>query len=224
MDAAAGPSLPPRLQRDVMAVRFRRWPCRDCGYDSRRFALACPDCGALPWPTGTEPGEPRPVGPVLRPGTEIEVRSRGILRTEFRFLTPAGFLGILSRRFSGRGEWLGADGSEWTVDRIGFLGNTYLLHDNADAIAAAEAPPLLREFFQGNFRILFGEGTMRFFRTGLYRHSFLLAVEDGVEVLRIHGGWIDPLRRVEIVQETPMALVVLAAYLACGLRQGEGEL
>jgi hypothetical protein len=161
---------------------------------------------------------------MVRPGTEIEVRSRGLVRTEFRFVTPIGFLGLLSRRFSGRGEWLGADGSEWTLDRIGFLGNAYLLHDGSEAIVAAESPPLLREFFRGNFRVLFGDLTMRFFRTGLYRHSFLLAVEDGAEVLRIHGGWIDPLRRVEIIEEAPMALIVLAAYLACGLRQGEGEL
>lgn len=223
MESAAGSPLPPGLHREVMTARFRRWPCRSCGYDSRRFALACPECNALPWHTGTE-AVPRPAGPLLRPGTEIEVRSRGLVRTEFRFLTPAGFLGILSRRFSGRGEWLGADGSEWTLDRIGFLGNAYLLHDGMEAIAAAEAPPLLREFFRGNFRILFGDGTLRFFRTGLYRHSFLLAVEDGAEVLRIHGGWIDPLRRVEILNEAPMALVVLAAYLACGLRQGEGEM
>jgi hypothetical protein len=223
MEPVAGSPLPPELQREVMAARFRRWPCRSCGFDSRRFALACPECGALPWHTGTE-AVPRPAGPLLRPGTEIDVRSRGLVRTEFRFVTPAGFLGVLSRRFSGRGEWLGADGSEWNVDRIGLLGNAYLLHDGVEAIAAAEAPPLLREFFRGNFRILFGDGTLRFFRTGLYRHSFLLAVEDGAEVLRIHGGWIDPLRRVEVLNEAPMALVVLAAYLACGLRQGEGEL
>jgi hypothetical protein len=223
MDAATGPSLPPGLHHDVMAARFRRWPCPSCGYESRRFLVTCPECGALPWPVGTE-DEARPTGPLARAGTDIEVRSRGVLRNEFRFSTPTGFLGILSRRFTGRGEWLGADGSEWVLERFGLLGNAYLLHDNTQAIAAAESPSLLREFFRGNFRVLFADSTLRFFRTGLYRHSFLLAVEDGIEVLRIHGSWIDPLRRVEVLSEAPMALVVLAAYLACGLRQGEGEL
>jgi hypothetical protein len=206
-----------------MDAQYKRWPCPNCAYDSRRFALTCPECGALPWPTGTG-AEPAAAGPILRAGTEIEVRSRGLVRTEFRFLTSAGFLGLLTRRFSGRGEWLGADGSEWAVERIGLLGNAYLLHDGDHAIAAAEAPQILREFFRGNFRVLFGDSTLRFFRTGLYRHSFLLAVEDGAEVMRIHGGWIDPLQRVEVLEEIPMAMVALTAYLACGLRQGEGEL
>jgi hypothetical protein len=223
MEAASGRPLPPDLHRDVMPPRFRRWPCASCGYDARRFALACPECGALPWPTGSE-AAPVSAAPALRPGAQIEVAARGLLRTEFRFSAPAGFLGLLARRFNGGGEWLGADGAEWTVDRIGVLGNAYLLHDGTSAIAAAEAPQLLREFFRGNFRVLYGDLTLRFFRTGLYRHSFLLAVEDGAEILRVHGGWVDPLRRVEILAETSMALVVLSAYLACGLRQGEGEL
>ncbi len=224
MDATTSRTVPPQLRREVMATRFRRWPCRSCGYDSRRFALECPECGALPWPAGSEPTPPPSPGPLIRAGTEIEVRSRGLVRTEFRFVTPAGFLGVLSRRFNGGGSWLGADGSEWAVDRIGLLGNAYLLHDGSEAIAAAESSPLLREFFRGNFRVLIGDGTLRFFRTGLARHSFLLAVEDGVEVLRVHGGWIDPLRRIRMIRDTATALVVLAAYLACSLRQGEGEL
>ena len=59
-----------------------------------------------------------------------------LLKDNYYVVTPSGFLGILSRRFSGRGEWLGADGSEWTV---GAASDTVTLSGSAVAVCARGA-------------------------------------------------------------------------------------
>jgi len=204
-------------QIESAAVRWQRWPCRRCGHEDRGLALVCPECDALPWDETT----PLPRGPVA--GSLIEVRSRGLVRNQFRFRTPAGFLGVLSRRLSGGGEWLGVDGAEWRIDRVGLLGFACILRAGNEAVAGAEAPGLLRGLFRGDFEVRQGRSVWRFVRTGLARHNFALVGDDDIEALRLSGGLFDPLRRVEVVEEIPLPALVLASYLSCSLRHGEGE-
>jgi len=223
MDPVPGSPLPPGFGAEADVTRWHRWPCRKCGHEGRGFSMSCPDCDALPWPLPAE-GEALLETQVIRAGTEIDVRAKGVVRTQLRFSTPTGFLGLLTRRFSGSGEWLGADGHEWLVERIGLLAQAYILRDGANALAAAEAPGLLRELFRGSYRLMYAEQNWRFYRTGLARQGFVLALEDGPEAMRISGTIVDPLRKIELLAELPMAVVVLAAFLSCGLRQGEGEM
>jgi len=159
----------------------------------------------------------------VRPGGTVEVRSRGLVRHQFRFSTPNGFLGVLTRRFSGGGNWLGVDGNEWQIERMGLLGTSHLLRDTERPLAGADAPSLMHGLFRGDHRILCGDQAWRLSRTGLARHAFVLSDEGGAEVLRLRGGLFDPLRQVEVLADAPMPVFVLASYLACGLRQGEGE-
>jgi hypothetical protein len=214
--------------------RWRRWPCPRCGHSGHRFSVVCPGCEGLPWtpPRGeekpsdgvasfstAEDGSPLIAFQVLRPGVELEVRADGFFRKRYRFSTPAGFLGVLSRRFSAGADWLGADGREWRLDRMGVLGHAYLLRDGHDPIAAGEA----RGMWHGSYRIWQGDRVFALTSTGLSGRTFLLAVEDGPEVLQIQGGFVEPLRKIEVLSEVPVATVVLAAYFACRKRQGEGE-
>lgn len=208
----------PPISDPAPAGRWQRWPCPQCGYEGRRFELNCPECDAPPW---DEKSELAPPGP--RVGSEVEVRSRGLVRHQFRFSTPSGFLGVLTRRFSGGGNWLGVDGREWRIDRMGLLGTAHLLRDEDQAVAGADAPSVMHGLFRGDHRILQGDRSWRLARTGLARHAFVLTDEGGAEVLRLRGGFLDPLRQVEVVTAAPMPVFVLASYLACGLRQGEGE-
>ena len=218
MPAPAGTSDPTLTDKEGGAIRWSRWPCRHCGHEERGFALLCPECDSPPWP------ESEPTGPNGPPaGSEIDVRTRGLVRNQFRFSTPLGFLGVLSRRPFGGGDWLGVDGAEWQIDRQGWLGFAYLLRNGSQALAGAEAPGILRGFFRSDFELRQGNRGWRFRRTGLARASFTLLAENDEEALRLHGGLFDPLRRVEIQASVPMATLVLASFLACGLRQGEGE-
>jgi len=160
---------------------------------------------------------------VLRPGVDLEVRGRGPLFVRHRLSTPTGFLGLLTRHLFSGADWLGGDGHEWRIDRIGILGMAWILREGEKAIAAAEVRGIWQELTRGGFQMWQGKRTFVLTRTGLTRRSFLLAVEDGPEVLKIRGGLFDPLRQIEVLSEVPLATVVLAALLASRLRQGERE-
>jgi hypothetical protein len=218
MEPSPGTRIPSVSDPDDLAARWQRWPCHRCGHEERSFLLLCPECDALPWEQTDPSGKLSPPA-----GSEIEVRSRGLIRNQFRFSTPAGFLGVLSRRFSGGGDWLGVDGAEWRIERQGWLGFGHILRHGSRALAGAEAPGLVRGLFRSDFELRQDSRSWRFHRTGLARSSFSLVGDDESEVLRLHGGLFDPLRRVEVLDPTPLPTLVLAAYLACGLRQGEGE-
>lgn len=180
--------------------------------------MICPECDAPPWE------ETQPAGPTgPSPGSTLSVRARGLVRNQFRFATPSGFLGVLSRRLSGGGDWLGVNGDEWQIDRQGWLGFAYILRSGRRALAGAEAPGLMSGLFRSDFELLQDTRAWRFRRTGVARRSFVLVDENDEEALRLHGGFFDPLRTIEVQAEVPMPILVLTAYLACGLRQGEGE-
>ena len=244
MDVSAVESA--AFARERREPPWKRWPCPRCGHRGRTIAIVCPECEALPWsvgPSGQPASGPSATGPsasgpsaseppttrgpapgiagqILRPGVELEVRREGFLPRRHRFSTPAGFLGVLTYRTFGGADWLGADGIEWRLGRVGLLRRTYVLLAGATPIAAAEARGVL---WQARYQIWQENRTYVLTHIGLTRHNFLLAVEDGPEVLRIQGGWINPLRRFEVLSEVPLATVVLAGYLGRRIRHGEGE-
>ena len=231
MESYSLDSPPAGLSVGRQEFHWKRWPCARCGYRGRRISIICPGCEALPWTPGSSPaggmlqpagdgGTPGIAGQILRPGVELEVRREGILPRRHRFSTPAGYLGVLTYRAFGGADWLGADGIEWSMGRVGLLRRTYVLLAGSAAAAGAEAAGL---FWLARYQIWQGNRTFVLTHTGVARHSFLLAVEDGPEVLRIRGGWINPLRTIEVLSEVPLATVVLAGYLARRIRHGEGE-
>lgn len=197
---------------------WRRWPCPRCGHRDRRFAVLCPACEALPW-DGVPPDPGAMADRIVAADTPMEVRGRGPFFARHRFSTSAGFLGVLSRRLTGGAHWLGADGGEWFLRRYSMLGRFWVAHDGRRALAAAEALGAWR----GAWRLWQGGQSFRLGRAGIARHNFILAIEDGPEILRIHGGLLNPLRRLEIPADVPLASVILASCLACGMRHGEGE-
>lgn len=218
MPAPSGTPLSSLDASDPASMRWHRWPCHQCGHEERGFLLICPECDAPPW----ESAPPAvPTGPP--PGSTIDVRSRGLIRNQTRFSTPAGFLGVLSRRLSGGGDWLGMDGAEWRIDRQGWLGFAYILRAGSRALAGAEAPGLMRGLFRSDFVLLQDTRTWRFRRTGMSRSNFVLLADNEDEVLHLTGGLFDPLRSIEVRAAVPLPTLVLTAYLACGLRNGEGE-
>jgi hypothetical protein len=115
------------------------------------------------------------------------------------------------------------NGAEWQVDRQGWLGFAYILRNGRRALAGAEAPGLMRGLFRSDFELLQDTRVWRFRRTGMSRSHFVLLADNEDEVLRLHGGFLDPLRSIDVLAEAPMPILVLTAYLACGLRHGEGE-
>jgi hypothetical protein len=203
-------------------MRWKRWPCPHCGHEGRKFAVACPECESLPWPAEarTDLGQ---AGRILSPGVDLEIRGRKPLYLRHRLSTPTGFLGLLTRRLFAGADWLGADGHDWRIDRIGLLGMAWILHQGPEAVAAAEVRGIWKEASHSGFQLWQENRIFVLSRTGLARRNFLLAVEDGPEVLTIHGGILNPLREVQVLSEVPLATVVLACFLACGLRQGERE-
>jgi hypothetical protein len=230
MPQNAPEGLPPLLSDITRPVgSYHRWPCHRCGHTGRRSSVVCPHCEALPWtvdrdatarPEDTRAAAGDIAGWILKGGTELEIRSRGLLGNEHRFSTRTGFLGVLRRRFTSGADWLGADGHEWRIDRIGPLGKAlFILHDGAIPIAAGQS----RGFWRGAYQVWQGSRTFTLMPTGMTRRNYLLAVEDGPEVLRLRGGIIQPLRGIEILTELPVASLVIAAFLACRMRQGESE-
>ncbi len=227
--AIASTRLPEHLALAEPERRWRRWPCPRCGHRGR-FAVVCPSCEALPWtavpgpeapPAASREGFQAPdiAARMLRPGTDLDVRGGGLFKTRHRFSTPEGFLGLLARRFSGGATWLGIDGREWRIQRPAVFGRSWILRDATSPIAAAES----RGFWHSGYQIWQQDRNYRLLGEGLSHRSFLLAIEDGPEVLHIHGGVLNPLRRIEVLAEVPIATAVLAGFLVCGLRQGEGE-
>ncbi len=206
---------------ETAPTAWKRWPCPKCGHKGR-FAVVCPSCESLPWvgvAAGLDvPGAGMP-GRKLRAGTVVEAHKAGVFHTHHRLTVPEGFLGVLTRRLSGGAAWLGVNGREWRIDRAGLLGQAWILRDGAIPVAAAESHGLWRPTHQ----VWQGERVFRLMGTGLTQRSFLLAVEDGPEVLRIHGGLFDPLHRIEVLSEATLATVVLTGFLVCGRRHGEGE-
>lgn len=227
MDAHPHPSSiepAPRPQAGGDGARWKRWPCPACGFSALRFSVVCPRCEALPW-SGSGEGENLSTlaRQTFRPGVQLETRGRRPLYRHHRMSTPTGFLGILSRRLFGGGEWLGVDGHEWRIDRIGPWGLAWVLQEGGHALAAAETKGPWRELLRGGWQIWEGDRSFSLVRAGLARHQFLLVVQDGPEVLRIQGGVVDPLRRIDVLADVNLATIVLAGFLACGLRQGENE-
>lgn len=198
-------------------VRWKRWPCPKCGYTGRRFAVLCPECEARPWPAPLEGAET-----LLKPGVHLEVRGRRPLFLEHRFSTSLGFLGLLTRRLFGGADWLGVDGREWICERVGPLGQAWILLEEDRILAAAEGKGSWAGLFGLSWRIWYGQHEYTFARTGLAPHGFVVAVEDGPEILRIRGGVFNPLRSVEVVSELSLPTLLLASFLACGARQSEG--
>lgn len=196
-----------------------RWPCHRCGHDDRRFTLVCPECEALPWREA--PPITSLAGRLLERGVTIEIKSEGWLRLKHRFSTLKGFLGSLTRRFFGGADWLGIDGREWRIARAAPLTRTRFLWDEGTPVAAAQI-----DRWRGAARLYQGDDRYVLRREGVLRSDYLLALDSGSEptpVARLHGGLLDPVRSIEVLQKTPVAILVLASYFASRLRSVETE-
>jgi hypothetical protein len=222
MYTAAAEHPVPELEPTRASLRWHRWPCPRCGHRGRQIRIVCPDCEALPWtvdPSAPNAPSADVAAQVLRAGTELTIRREGLLPRRHRFSTPTGFLGVLTYRAFGGADWLGVDGREWRLGRVGLVNRTYLILDGPRAIAAAQG----RGIFLVRYELWQGNRVYSLVRTGMTHRSFCLHVEDGPEVLRIRSGFVNPLRRVEVLSEVPIATVVLASYLVRRMRHGEGS-
>lgn len=211
------------LLGDRPATHWRRWPCPRCGHRGHAISIVCPECEALPWwrqSGAAEEESGRIAAQMLRPGVELEARRGGFLPRRHRFSTPMGFLGVLTYRVFGGADWMGADGHEWRMGRVSLLNRTYVMLEGSKPLAAAQAKGL---FWLGRYQLWHDNREYLLVRTGITGRNFLLAVEDGPEVLRIRGGLVNPLRRFEVLSEVSLATVILASYLARRMRHGEGE-
>ena len=205
---------------------WKRWPCPFCQHSQRLFNLICPQCESLPWgPSESRRGDQKkPALPyeagrgslLLAPNQELSIRSSGLFRLEQRFSTPSGYLGVLSRRFFGRAQWLGTDGHEWRIGGAGQFRRVALLFDGEQPIAAAQA-----EAFRGGYRLWQGTERYRLERAGLFRHRYTLKNADDEEAFRIESGFLSPVRTVEISRPVALATVVLMVYFLTRMKQTE---